>query len=152
MRPETVRRREFLSLPLLLPLLSSSQPHPPPLPLRLTARRPKIGVHTRLTDEVEPAKIRKTLDMVVAMGASWIVEYFPWAYVESAPGVYNWNHADLVINAAVDRGLTLVARVDLVPDWARPANTTARYLAASGYPAYAHYLAAFTRRYRGRIG
>jgi len=80
------------------------------------------------------------------------VEYFPWAYVESAPGVYNWNHADLVVNAAVDRGLTLVARVDLVPDWARPANTTARYLAASGYPAYAHYLAAFTRRYRGRIG
>ncbi|HEY8742271.1 MAG TPA: hypothetical protein VIU62_04185, partial [Chloroflexota bacterium] len=108
-----MRRRQFLGLPVLVPLLSSSQPHLPPPPLRLTALHPKIGVHTRLTDEVEPAKIRKTLDMVVSMGSSWIVEYFPWAYVESAPGVYNWDHADLVINAAVDRGLTLVARVDL---------------------------------------
>lgn len=137
---------------MLLPLLGGCRPHPPPLPLRTTARHPKLGVHTRLTDEVEPAKIRKTLDMVVAMGASWIVEYFPWAYVELAPGSYEWGHADTVINAAVDRGLTLVARIDMVPDWARPANTTARYLDRSGYGAFANYLAAFARRYRGQIG
>ncbi|HEV7213548.1 MAG TPA: hypothetical protein VGP33_00375 [Chloroflexota bacterium] len=151
MRPDFVGRREFLSLPLLLPLLSSCRPRLPAPPRRLTALHPKIGVHTRLTDEVEPAKIRRTLDMVVAMGASWIVEYFPWAYVESVPRVYDWSHPDLVINAAVDRGLTLVARIDLVPDWARPANTTARYLPASGYPAYARYLGAFARRYRRQI-
>ena len=151
MPPNLLRRREFLSLPLLLPLLGGCLPHIPAPPLRLTALHLKIGVHTRLTDEVEPAKIRKTLDMVVAMGASWIVEYFPWAYVESAPGVYDWSHPDLVVNAAFDRGLTLVARVDLVPDWARPANTTARYLAASGYAAFARYLAIFARRYRRQI-
>ena len=40
----------------------------------------KIGVHTRLTDEVEERKIKHTLQMVREMGASWIVEYFPWAY------------------------------------------------------------------------
>lgn len=147
-----VPRRQFLALPPLLPLLGGCAPRLPPLPLRLSARHPKIGVHTRLTDEVEPAKIRKTLDMVVAMGASWIVEYFPWAYVESTPGAYEWGHADLVVNAALERGLTLVARVDLVPDWARPANTTARYLDRAGYPTYARFLAVFARRYRGKIG
>jgi polysaccharide biosynthesis protein PslG len=151
-RPDAFPRREFLALPFLVPLLGGCLPHLPPLPLLLTARRPKVGVHTRLTDEVEPAKIAKTLDMVVAMGASWIVEYFPWAYVEVAPGLYEWGHADLVVNAAVDRGLTLVARIDMTPDWARPANTTARYLDRSGYAAYAAYLAAFARRYRGKIG
>ena len=43
---------------------------------------PKMGVHTRLTDEVEEWKIKRTLEMVREMGAPWIVEYFPWAYVE----------------------------------------------------------------------
>lgn len=121
-------------------------------PLRLFARHPKVGIHTRLTDEVEPAKIRRTLDMVVAMGASWVVEYFPWSYLEPDPGRYNWTHADLVINAAVDRGLTLVARVDMPPDWARPDNSTARYLDASAYPLFARFLAAFTARYRRKVG
>ena len=38
---------------------------------------PKMGVHTRLTDEVEEWKIKRTLEMVREMGAPWIVEYFP---------------------------------------------------------------------------
>ena len=50
---------------------------------------PKLGIHTRLTDEVEPWKIKRTLEMVREMGAPWIVEYFPWAYVEEQPGRYN---------------------------------------------------------------
>jgi hypothetical protein len=133
-------------------LLAGCIPHPPTPPLRLTALHPKIGIHTRLTDEVEPAKIRKTLDMVVAMGASWDVEYFPWSYLEPDPGVYHWGHADLIVDAAVNRGLTLVARIDMVPDWARPANTTARYLAPSAYPDYARLLSAFAHRYRGKVG
>ncbi|HEY8742578.1 MAG TPA: hypothetical protein VIU62_05740, partial [Chloroflexota bacterium] len=32
------------------------------------------------------------------------------------------------------------------------ANTTARYLATTAYPAYARYMATFVRRYRGRLG
>ncbi|RLC71422.1 MAG: hypothetical protein DRI52_05245, partial [Chloroflexi bacterium] len=36
---------------------------------------PKMGVHTRLTDEVEEWKIKRTLEMVREMGAPWIVEY-----------------------------------------------------------------------------
>ena len=31
---------------------------------------PKMGIHTRLTDEVEPWKIKRTLEMVREMGAS----------------------------------------------------------------------------------
>ncbi|MCB0235042.1 MAG: hypothetical protein KDG58_12665, partial [Anaerolineae bacterium] len=42
---------------------------------------PKMGVHTRLTDEVEEWKVKRTLEMVREMGANWIVEFFPWAYV-----------------------------------------------------------------------
>ncbi|MBX3058034.1 MAG: hypothetical protein KF770_16325 [Anaerolineae bacterium] len=36
-----------------------------------------MGVHTRLTDEVEEWKIKRSLQMVRQMGAPWIVEFFP---------------------------------------------------------------------------
>jgi hypothetical protein len=115
------------------------------------ATHPILGVHTRLTDEVEPWKIRRTMEMVREMGASWVVEYFPWTYIELAKGQYDWAHADLVIDAAHDEGLTLVARIDHVPAWARPPGTTDRYIDARGIQDYGDFLAAFVRRYRDRV-
>ena len=82
---------------------------------------PKMGVHTRLSDEVEEWKIKRTLEMVREMGASWIVEYFPWAYVEpNRPGEGQWEHSDQVIRHAKAQGLKVVARLGFVPQWARP--------------------------------
>ena len=46
----------------------------------------------------------------------------------------------------------MIARIDGVPDWARPADTTWKYLDAGGYPAYARMVAAFAGRYRGEVG
>ena len=43
---------------------------------------PVLGVHTRLTDEVEEWKIKRSLEMVREMGATTIVEFFPWAYYQ----------------------------------------------------------------------
>ena len=81
---------------------------------------PKMGIHTRLTDEVEPWKIKRTLEMVREMGATWTVEYFPWAYYEPSPGHFDWTHADLVVDHARRQGLTVIARLGFVPEWARP--------------------------------
>ncbi|MGD2041164.1 MAG: beta-galactosidase, partial [Anaerolineae bacterium] len=75
---------------------------------------PHMGIHTRLTDEVEPWKIKRSLEMVREMGASWIVEYFPWAYYEPAPGRFDWTHADLVVDHARRQGLTVIARLGFV--------------------------------------
>src|SRR5512135_2568367 len=77
---------------------------------------PKMGVHTRLTDEVEEWKIQRTLQMVREMGASWIVEYFPWAYSEPQKGRFDFAHADMVVDHARAQRLTVIARVDLVPE------------------------------------
>lgn len=115
------------------------------------ANHPIVGVHTRLTDEVEPWKIRRTMEMVREMGATWVVEYFPWTYIELAKGQYDWAHADLVVDAAHDEGLTLVARIDHVPAWARPPGTSDRYIDARGIQHYGDFLAAFVRRYRDRV-
>ncbi|HZQ06073.1 MAG TPA: hypothetical protein VFD70_05795, partial [Anaerolineae bacterium] len=65
---------------------------PPPILVTLGAPQtvqtlhPKMGVHTRMTDEVETWKIKKNFEMVREMGAPYIVEYFPWAYIESQKG------------------------------------------------------------------
>jgi polysaccharide biosynthesis protein PslG len=135
------------------------KPHPyryelPP-PRATRTNNPKVGVHTRLTEEVEHWKILATLSMVREMGAPWIVEYFPWAYIEPEQGRYDWAHTDAVIAFAENHGLRVIARLGLVPDWARPdpgeQETTATYLDAARFADFAAFVAAFVARYRETV-
>ena len=124
-------------------------------PQEVVTSNPVVGVHTRLTDEVEEWKIQRTLQMVREMGAPWIVEYFPWPYVENRRGRFDWGHFDTIVEHARAQGLTVVARMGWVPDWARPdpdeQETTITYLDAEHYGDFAAYVAAFVTRYRGRV-
>jgi hypothetical protein len=112
---------------------------------------PKLGVHTRLTDEVEEWKIQRTLQLVREMGAGWIVEFFPWAYYHAEDGSFAWGHPDMVVRHAAAQGLTVIARLGLTPAWARAEDTPLTYLDASAYDAFATYAAAFSARYRDQV-
>lgn len=137
--------------------LARPQPYRHELPPPRTTRtiNPKVGVHTRLTDEVEHWKILNTLSMVREMGSPWIVEYFPWAYIEPEKGWYDWGHTDAVIAFAENQGLRVIARLGMVPDWARPdpseQETTATYLDAARFGDFAAFVAAFVARYRETV-
>ena len=100
-------------------ILSFLQPAPALItfgpPQAVNTTRPILGVHTRLTDEVEEWKIQRTLQMVREMGASWIVEFFPWAYYQAEDGSVAWEHIDLVIGHARANGLKVVARIGYTP-------------------------------------
>jgi polysaccharide biosynthesis protein PslG len=111
----------------------------------------KIGVHTRLTDEVEEWKIKRSLELVREMGAGWIVEYFPWSYSEPEKGVYQWEHADVVIAHARRQGLRIVARIGLVPQWARPPGSTESYLDPGRYADLGDFVYAFVARYADAV-
>ncbi len=111
----------------------------------------KIGVHTRLTDEVEPWKIKRSLEMVREMGAPWIVEYFPWAYAEPRPGRFDWVHSDLVVDHAERQGLTTIARLGFVPEWVQPEQSSPLYLDAEHFEKFGLYAAEFAARYAGRV-
>jgi hypothetical protein len=110
-----------------------------------------VCMHTRLTDEIEPWKIQRSLQLVREMGAGTIVEYFPWAYVEGTEGVYDWWHADQVMTHAQNQGLRVLARIGLVPDWARPdpteKETSPNYLDADHFADYGAFVATFAARY-----
>lgn len=145
----------LLALLLIAAVLLLSQLFRTDIPLgpqrRVQTINPKMGVHTRLTDEAEPWKIARTLEMVREMGAPWIVEYFPWAYYEPRPGHYEWGHPDLVIEHAARQGLTVIARLGYVPEWARPAGSTPLLLPEENYEDFGRFAAEFVRRYSGKV-
>jgi hypothetical protein len=100
---------------------------------------------------VEAWKIKYTLQLVREMGAPWVVEYFPWAYHEKFPGVFEWSHSDLVVQNANRQGLKLIARLGFVPEWARPADSASSFLAEEDYERFGDYVYAFVNRYRGQV-
>ncbi len=124
-------------------------------PQTVITLNPKAGVHTRLTDEAAPWKIQRTLQMVREMGAPWIVEFFPWAYLEYNPNAFDWTHADEVIDHARAQGLTVVARLGLVPWWARPDErvqpTTFNYLDRDHFADFGDFVYAFVDHYKDRV-
>ncbi len=136
---------------LLLPAATPPRDIEPGPQRTVTTTNSKMGVHTRLTDEVEPWKIKRTLEMVREMGAPWIVEYFPWAYHEPFPGLFDWSHSDLVIDHAERQGLTIVARLGLVPGWARPTNSASSFLPPERGQDFGDYVQAFVDRYGNRV-
>ncbi|MFL5735604.1 MAG: hypothetical protein ACJ78Q_20805 [Chloroflexia bacterium] len=112
----------------------------------------KIGLHTRLTDEPNPDNIRREFQMLREMGGTWATEYFPWFYIQGNDKArFDWEHADLVANAARDAGVTLLARLDGVPQWARPPGTTWKYLDSAHYADFGDFVYAFVSHFKGRI-
>jgi hypothetical protein len=89
--------------------------------------------------------------MVREMGAPWAVEYFLWAAHEPARGVYDWSHADLVVDHGVNQGVKIIARLGYVPEWARPPKTSALLLTEEHYGDFADFVAEFVRHFRGRV-
>ena len=153
-------RAWIFRIALALVLVSWIQPPRPSAelgpPQIVQTNHPIVCVHTRLTDEVEPWKILRTLEMVRLMGAPTIVEYFPWAYAEGVPGEYGWSHADLVVNDAANQGLTVVARLGgLVPAWARQKpgdpETVDTLLPYDRFADFGDYVYAFVEHFKGRV-
>lgn len=128
---------------------------PPGPPQQVITSNPLVGIHTRLTDEVEVWKIQRTFQMIREMGAPWAVEFFPWPYIEPNAGKFDWSHSDTIVTYAMNQGITLIARLGWTPAWARPKQeaqeTTHTYLDAKHYPDFATFAAQFVARYRGKV-
>jgi polysaccharide biosynthesis protein PslG len=126
-------------------------------PQVVQTQHPITCVHTRLTDEVEEWKIQRSLELTREMGATTIVELFPWAYVEAEQGQYNWKHSDLIVQHAQAQGLTIIARLGLVPDWVYPTSdasqthVTLNYLTPDHFQDFANFVEQFAAHYQGQI-
>lgn len=158
-RIPSIRLSHLLLAILALAIGGMGAPTPISIPLgppqQVITSNPLVGIHTRLTDEVETWKIQRTFQMVREMGAPWVVEFFPWPYIEPKAGKFDWSHSDTVVNQAVNQGITLIARLGWTPDWARPEpevkETTHTYLDAEHYPDFAAFAAQFVAHYQGKV-
>ncbi len=155
------RWRFLLLVALLAIALALALPGPAPerVPLgeqqTVETAQASLCVHTLLENEVEEAKIKRSLQLTRELGATTITQFFPWAYAEPQPGTYSWFHADRIIRHAQRQGLRVIARLGLVPAWARPSSaekqTTLNYLPAESFADFARYAGAFAQRYRDAI-
>lgn len=140
---------------LVLILLLLRQPAPDLLPIERQAvetEKPRVCLHTLLENEVDEESILRSLELARELGATTIVQFFPWAYVEREPGRYSWTLADRIARHAGMQGLRIIARLGLVPDWARQDKAeTLNYLTEENFPAFAAYAAAFAERYAGLV-
>ncbi len=128
----------------------------PQEPQTVVSDLPQLCVHTRLIDEVQAWKIQRSLQLVREMGAGTIVEFFPWAYVEAAPGRYDWQQADRIMRHARNQGLRVIARMGLVPAWARQGHDDSRPGTLNTLPRaarddFAGFVARFAQRYREEL-
>lgn len=126
-------------------------------PHTVETEKPQLCMHTRLIDEVEAWKIQRSLALVREMGAPTIVEFFPWAYIEGIEDRYDWTTSDRIIDLARNEGLHVIARLGLVPEWARSRGennaefTTFNTLPETAYPHFAEFVTDFAARYAGVV-
>ncbi len=86
-------------------------------------------------------------DIFYAAGARWTNLYFPWRYIETSPGVYNWAGTDAMLARAAAQGYEIILTVWENPAWA--ADTTCGPIRAEHLPTFAAFLQAAAARYSG---
>src|SRR5690606_7493204 len=64
---------------------------------------------------------------------------------------YEWEPADRIIRHAQNQGLTVIARMGLVPNWARPRESTLNELPEEAFDDFAQFVADFAARYAGAV-
>jgi O-antigen ligase len=90
----------------------------------------------------------RVLDDVGALGFTWLRQRFSWRLIEPRVGVYDWALWDVVVAAASERGLGLIAILDDPPPWAlRHDQYPLPCLPPCDADAYARFVSAFVGRY-----
>jgi hypothetical protein len=147
--------RAVLGWALLGALVPAAPRAPLGTPQTVETEHPLVCVHTRLIEEVDEWKIQRSLQLVREMGADTIVEFFPWAYIENVEDRYDWSNVDRIVRHARNQGIHIIARMGLVPAWARPDSddefTTLNTLPEESYADFARFVADFAARYAGVI-
>ena len=140
---------------------------PPSWATAATPGNPSLsGINTFL-DQDTPDDIRRSLDMIRAAGYGYIRQQFAWERIEPERGVFknkdkpaedSWTVYDDIVNEARARGLTVIARLDRPPRWARINKIGEHHLpdTSNGPPDkpayYADFVRAVANHFKGRIG
>lgn len=102
---------------------------------------PRYAVHTLFVDET-------IINLAVEAGFDTIVQVLPWRDVQPTPDHFEWAAADALVQTVRQRGLNLVLRLDMPPEWAVQNDP-------AGLPfdlaSYGGFVTAVSQRYQGQI-
>jgi hypothetical protein len=128
-------------------------------PIAHTSVNP-FGINTFLYQEVEEAKIRRSLEMIKNAGFGFIREQVAWQEIERGQkGGYwderwnrpTWDKLDRLVTLVNEYDLDLIARLDYPPDWALPPGETWHATPPADYEDYGDFVHTIVSRYRGQI-
>lgn len=117
------------------------------------------GINVFLEQEVEAAKVQRSLDMVRDAGFGWIKQQLVWGevevpgkgqFVDQATGGESWRKYDRIVDLARERGLGVILRIDTSPAWARPGRAKLE-TPPDRFEDYGDFVASVAARYRGRV-
>src|SRR4051812_545275 len=110
------------SSPVRAPQRATTLPRPTSLSDRLDGREVGVSLYGSVLGWSR-ADLRRDLDRVRAMGATWVRVPFNWVTLEMhGRGQYNWGPGDAIVDEANARHLRVLAVVSYTPGWARPAG------------------------------
>ena len=128
--------------------------------LPVSVDRPAIGMNVFLEQEVDPARRRRSLQLLRDAGVSVIRQQLPWEQIEyDSKGVYddtkfggsNWDEYDDIVATARELGIDVIFRVDTTPRWALPPGSTDGLSPPVRYEDYWDFLQVVAERYRGKV-
>ena len=116
------------------------------------------SVNTFLSQEVEPWKREKTMEMISLAGIGWIKEGFPWSEIEPDQGSFwdpefqqdSWEKYDEIVDLAEEYGVRIIARLDHTPPWARDEGSD-YHSPPSDVEYFGDFVEKFVSRYSGRV-
>ncbi|MBI5030288.1 MAG: cellulase family glycosylhydrolase [Chloroflexi bacterium] len=129
-------------------------------PMKYTDVNP-FAINTFFDQEVEEAKVRRSLELIRAAGFRWIRQEFPWEDIEKpSKGTYwetkynysTWVKYDLIVHLAQEYGIGIIARLDHPPAWSRKdGRARGDFAPPDNYDDYGDFVEAVVKRYRDKI-
>ncbi|MBM2812471.1 MAG: uncharacterized protein HW416_3230, partial [Chloroflexi bacterium] len=108
------------------------------------APSPDYGMNIFIWDS--PQSTERDLNKLVAAGFGWQKSLFQWRLIEPQPGRFVWTEADRVVKASNAAGVSVIARLDFQPGWARADR--AHNGPPDNYSDFGDFVYAFVDRYK----
>lgn len=130
LNPPRVSHPTATPAPPTLPTTTSTTtqtPVPATVPRPQNATRAGFATGSVILGESDD-QLARDLDAVAATRAQWIRFDFDWSWVQrDGPTSWDWGAIDRVVDAANQRGLSVLALPTYTPEWARPSGSTQKH-------------------------
>jgi hypothetical protein len=122
-------------------------PAPPTaVPTPVPVSSPDYGVHMFIRNH--PVTTERDIKLATDARLRWQKSLFPWREIEGeVKGRFNWTESDRVVKVTNAAGLSIIARLDFEPKWAR--KDQAHNGPPDNFQDYWDFVSAFVSRYRG---